>query len=147
MANLHYTERINDFFAHYAIRFTKALAGEDDVKGVTASFADCFIEANPFGVNCGKNDERFRDAIPKGNEYYRKLGTKEMSITAIESSQLDNNHYMAKIEWHSLYQKDDESISIDFSVIYLLQELDNKLTIFAYLTGDEQSVLKEHGLL
>ncbi len=36
---------------------------------------------------------------------------------------------------------------IEFDVFYILQDINNELTIFAYITGDEQGVMKEHGLI
>ena len=53
-------EKIEEFFAEYETRFNRALAGEIDVEDTANSFTDCFIEANPFGVMCGKNDDQFR---------------------------------------------------------------------------------------
>jgi hypothetical protein len=34
------------------------LIGEIDVEATANSFADCFIGANPLGVQCGKNDDQ-----------------------------------------------------------------------------------------
>lgn len=147
MHNDNYTGRIAGFFEAYAARFAGALKGIDDVEDTAAAFADCFIGANPHGVMCGKNDDAFRRQIPRGNELYRSLGTSEMSVAGVDSSRLDDNHYMAKVFWHSVYRKAGREVVIDFSVIYLLQDINDKLSIFAYITGDEQAVLKEHGLL
>lgn len=146
MSNGHHT-RIMAFFDAYADRFAKALKGDDDPEGTAAVFAGCFIEANPFGVVCGKNDEAFRKRLSKGYGQYRNLGTSEMSITSIESSPLDNNHYLATVQWHSVYRKEGREVMIDFSVIYLLQDIKNELRIFAYIAGDEQGALKAHGLI
>jgi hypothetical protein len=38
------------------------------------------------------------------------------------------------------------SVVIDFDTFYFVQRIKN-LKIFAYITGDEQKVLKEHGLV
>ncbi len=36
-----------------------------DAEATAAAFADCFVEASPVGINCGKNDETFLAQIPK----------------------------------------------------------------------------------
>ncbi len=75
--------RIKDFFTDYEKRYAEALSGNIDVEATAAVFADAFIEANPFGVNAGKNDEAFRKAIPEGMEFYRKIGTQSMEVGSV----------------------------------------------------------------
>jgi hypothetical protein len=43
--------------------------------------------------------------------------------------------------------KDKREGAIDFEVIYLLQLRDERIKIFAYITGDEQKAFKDAGLL
>jgi len=141
-------ESIKNFFTAYESRFNAALNGNDDIDGVVNSFASCFLEASPAGINCGKNDESFRAAIPKGNAFYKSVGTKSMKITGIEITTLDELHFMAKVYWHSVYEKADKTdVAIDFPVIYFLQSGNSHLKIFLYITGDEEKALKENGLL
>lgn len=148
MEDTGYTQKIEAFFDAYASRFQQALQGIDDVDATAAAFAECFIEAHPKGVTCGKNDAAFRKMIPQGNDHYRKIGTQEMRVRKIESSRLDENHYMAKVFWHSSYvKKGGETVHIPFSVIYLLQEIEGVLSVFCYIAGDEQGLLKEHGVI
>jgi hypothetical protein len=143
-------QQIQEFFDAYAGRFNKALGDnfQDDIEGTTSAFADCFIEASPVGISCGKNDENFRAQIPKGNAYYRSIGTQSMNVKSIDVTPLDDYHAQAKVYWQSRYQKKDGSnVTIDFEVIYMLQILNGPPKIFAYITGDEQKVLQEHGLI
>ena len=141
---------LQHFFAEYAARFNRALQDppEEDVEATAGAFADCFIEASPLGVNCGKNDEQFRAMIPQGNAFYRGIGTKAMKITRLEITSLDDWHAMTKVYWDSRYVKQNgEEVQLEFDVIYLLQIRDGIPKIFGYITGDEQKVLKEHGLM
>jgi hypothetical protein len=141
-------ESIKNFFFAYEARFNDALSGKEDVDSVVNSFASCFVEASPAGINCGKNDESFREAIPKGNEFYRTIGTRFMKITSLAITPLDDLHSMVKVQWDSLYQKkNEETVSIKFQVIYFLQSKGNEHKIFLYITGDEQKAFKEHGLI
>lgn len=147
MENKHH--QINHFFDQYEKRFNDALKGAPpDIESITQSFADCFIEASPLGVICGKNDEQFRIAIPQGYEFYKKIGITSMNIMSKQIDFLDDFHVMVKVQWNSVFTKKDASTGdIEFSVIYFLQRIENTYKIFSYITGDEQKVLKENGLI
>ena len=140
---------IEAFFDNYRARFNASLQGaEVDVDGTVDSFSDCFIEASPVGINCGKNDKSFRKKIPKGYEFYKKIGTRSMLIEKREVTQLDDLHALVKITWRSEYnRKNDSMLTLDFDVFYLVQNTEQGIKIFAYITGDEQKLLKENGLI
>jgi hypothetical protein len=141
-------KRLEDFFAEYEARFNEALDGECDVEETANLFADCFIEANPFGVLGAKNDAIFRLMIPKGYEFSRSIGAKSMLIDSIKISSLDAYHSMAKVHWRAFYDKKDGNEDIiEFDVIYFVQIIGEKPKIFAYITGDEQGILRERGLI
>lgn len=142
------SESIRDFFSDYESRFNDAINGKEDIDGTVNSFETYFLQASPAGVNCGKNDESFREAIPKGNAYYKSIGTKSMKISKLDITKLYDLHYMVKVYWDSLYEKKDKKmISIAFDVIYFLRAKEDEWKIFLYITGDEQKVLKENGLI
>jgi hypothetical protein len=139
---------LEGFFKEYEARFNEALAGTINVEATANAFAGCFIEANPFGVNCGKNDEQFRSMIPQGYEFHRKLGTKAMRILLLEITSLDEYHAMTKVYWQAIYgKKDGSEESIEFDVKYFTQTINDQPKIFAYITGDERGVLRERGLI
>lgn len=143
-------QKIENFFAEYEARMATALADNPmvDPEEVAGAFTDCSIEASPKGVFCAKNDEKFRANIPKLFEFYRSIGTKSMKIMSLETTSLDDYHVMAKIHWQALYIKKDSSQElIDFDVIYFLQILNETPKIFAFITGDEEKVYQEKGLL
>ena len=141
---------MEDFFAVYAREFNNALADppEIDVEATAGAFADCFVGANPHGVFCGKNDEQFRAQIPLGFASYRSIGTKSMNVASLEVTDLDDYHLMVKVHWVSMYTKLDGSDErIDFDNIYFVQIIEEKPRIFGYVTGDEQKLLRERGLI
>lgn len=141
-------QRLNEFFKEYEARFNRAMAGNIDTEGTANAFASCFIEASPFGVNCGKNDDQFRAMIPKGYEFYRNIGTKSMKIISLDLTSLDDLHSMAKVHWQAIYiKKDGSEEPIDFDVIYFVQMINDQLKVFAYIAGDEQGVLRERGII
>lgn len=142
-------QQIDNFFDQYAARFNRILKGEaPDIDETIKSFAECFIEASPAGINCGKNDNQFRAMIPQGYDFYKKIGITSMDILSKEIVLLDEYHTMAKIHWQSGFIKQDQSKgSIPFDVIYFLQTKESDHKIFAYITGDEQKALKKNGLI
>jgi hypothetical protein len=142
--------RIRHFFTEYERRFNDALSGgETDVEATAADFAECFTEANPKGVMCWKNDAKYRKQIPKGNAFYRSIGTQSMKIVSNEITIFDDFHAMAKIHWtsDSIRKKDQELVVIEFDVIYMLQTKGDRVKIFAFITGDAEKAFQENGLL
>lgn len=139
---------IYDFFAAYEQRFNAALQGDTDIEGTAGAFASFFVEASPAGIHGGSNDSEFRKKIPQGMDFYRSIGTYSMEILSQEVTQLDHLHFMVKIHWKATYRnKDNTELDIEFDVIYFLQLQEGALKIFAYITGDEDKVMREHGLI
>jgi hypothetical protein len=142
--------KIKEFFSEYEARFNRSLQEPPvvDVNGVVESFAPYFVEASPAGVHGGKNGWLFKMMIPRGFAYYKKIGTKSMKIISLDITQLDDYHAMAKVHWNSRYlNKDGKEVQIEFDNLYFLQVLGDNAKIFAYVTGDEQKILKERGLI
>src|SRR5690606_13109442 len=111
-------------------------------------YSSCFIGANPSGVQCGSNDHQLKDSIMKGYEFYKKIGITSMEIVSTEITILDDIHSMTRVHWKSHYNKPDSSSgSIEFENIYFTQSIKDQHKVFAWITGDEQAVLKEHGLI
>ncbi len=152
-------DEIAEFFSQYENSFNDALRGDQEgagdhvdptqlAKRAAGFFSDCFIGANPRGVACGKNDEELRAHIQRSYDFYRRIGTLEMKIAGLEIVFLDDHHAQARVAWQSTYsKKDGERVRIDFEVIYLLQSIADGPKIFAYITGDEESALRQRGLL
>jgi hypothetical protein len=140
---------IERFFEAYAAQFARALADppEVDVEATAAAFADCFVEAGPQGVSCGRNDATFRAQIPKGFAFYRGIGIGSMAVTVLAPSQLDRRHWGVRVGWTATYHRAGRSGMIEFEVLYLIQMTDTGPRIFAYITGDEEGQLRAHGLL
>jgi len=142
-------QQIDNFFNHYSEVFNRAIKEDIPVIERTAElFSTCFIAANPSGVNCGQNDQTFRDAMQKGYAFYKNIGITLMEIVSKEITPLDKFHTMVKVRWKSSFtRKDNSKGAIEFENIYFIQIKENKPKVFAYITGDEQTALKENGLL
>jgi hypothetical protein len=138
-------QQLEKFFAAYEQRFNDVLNGRPtDVEATAAAFADYFVESSPKGVMGGKNDEQFREMIPRGNEFYKSIGTLSMKIGKLDITELDDFHAVAKVHWLSSYKNNKR---IDFDVFYMVTLTGGAPKIFAYVTGDEQKVLAENDLV
>lgn len=141
--------QIEYFFDAYAELFNNGIKGAEGITEATAAcFSDSILAVNPAGINCGANDERFLEAIPQGYTFYRDIGIEKMSILTKAVTILDGFHALVKILWRSDYaRKDGTKGNIGFENIYFIRDKDQAIKIFAYITGDEQKALREHGLV
>jgi hypothetical protein len=142
-------QTLDEFFRRYESRFNDALAGQQpDVDRIAADFAEHFIEASPAGIMAGANDNRFREAIPQGWDFYKKIGVLAMNIRSKDITMFDEMHAMVRVQWNCAFVRPDNSKGdMVFEVIYLVQLRKEGPKIFAYITGDEQKALKEEGLI
>lgn len=120
-----------------------------DVAGASAAFARYFVGSNPRQVFGGRNGWLFRLMMRRGYAHYRGLGTQRMEVRDLSVTALDDFHALARTHWWSSYRrKSGDVVEIEFDNIYLLHiEAGKAPKIFAYVTGDEQQVLRDHGLL
>lgn len=141
-------KNIFNFFAAYEKRFNDAINGEADVEGMASAFAPFFVESSPVGITGGYNDHEFRKKIPESVSFYKQIGTRSIEIESQDVTALDDFHYMVKNHWKAVYKnKDNTGLAVEFDVIYFLQQKEEELKIFAYITGDEQGELRKHGLI
>jgi len=142
-------QQIDDLFNQYSNIFNKAVKeGVIDIESTAELYSECFIGANPLGVQCGKNDKEFRVALQKGYAFYKDIGITSMEIVSKEITFLDEFHTMVKVRWKSSFiKKDDTAGNVEFENIYIAQTNENKHKVFAWITGNEQAVLKEIGLI
>lgn len=143
------SQTIQTFFEEYERHFNDSLNDQiaDIEEIMSESFAECFVESSPVGVMCGKNDDNFIRNILKGIEFYKSIGSKSMHITDTQIESLDNYHDMVKVQWQYAYEKNQNTGTIDFQVIYFLRTVEDEMKIFAYIAGDEQKALQERGLV
>lgn len=139
---------VRTLFERYEHLFNQALVGVVDLDEVTGLYASEFIGAAPAGIMTGKNDDQFRLAMAKGYAHYRAIGTKEMHIRDIRLSPIDDFHCLAHVAWTAVYLREDHAdVSIDFDVHYFVQDLDGNAKVFGWVSGDEEALLREHGIL
>jgi hypothetical protein len=139
---------VNELFERYQEFFQNALENKVDMEQVASSYASAFIAASPTGVRVGQNDEQLKQAMQQGFEYYRHIGTKDMRLRNVRIAPIDERHCLAQVAWTATYDRgNDPDISIDFEVHYFVQQLQGTPKIFGWVSGDEQAVLKQHGII
>jgi hypothetical protein len=139
---------VRQLFERYESFFERSLAGDLDKEAVASFYASEFIAASPAGVTTGKNDGRLLEVMAEGYSYYRQIGTRGMRIRDIRISPIDELHCVAHVAWTASYARQDEpELTIDFDVHYLVQKLGEEPRIFGWISGDEQAVLKERGII
>lgn len=141
-------ETLEKFFQRYEQFFMQSLSGEIDGNEMSELYSTEFIAASPLGVLAGKNDADFQQALSGGYEQYRQIGTKSMHVRNVEMLRIDELHCVADVSWTASYEVENKpQIDIDFDVYYLMQELNGKLRIFGWISGNEQELLKQYGVL
>jgi hypothetical protein len=139
---------VRKLFERYESFFKRSLGGDIDMDEVAALYASDFIAASPAGVMTGKNDDHLKQVMAQGYAHYRAIGTKEMRIRNVGLSPMDEHHCVAHVAWTATYSRQDEAdLAIDFDVHYLVQKLDEEPKIFGWVSGDEQALLRKHGII
>ena len=104
--------------------------------------------ASPAGVMTGKNDDQLKQVMAQGYARYRAIGTKEMRIRDVRISPMDEHHCVAHVAWTAIYaRKNQSNAAIAFDVHYLVQRLDGEPKVFGWVSGDEQALLRRHGII
>jgi hypothetical protein len=139
---------VRKLFERYERVFKEALDGDLDMDKVASLYASRFISATPAGVMTGKNDKQLKQVMAQGYARYRAIGTKEMRIRDLRLSPLDEHHCVAQVAWTAIYaRKDQPDVAIDFDVHYFVQTLGGVSKVFGWVSGDEQALLRKHGIV
>ena len=139
---------IGEFFRRYQHFFMEALAGRMDANELSELYTSDFIAASSAGIMTGKNDDTLRRHMIDGYDHYRAIGTKSMQVRHIRLSPIDDWHAVAHVGWTAVYAKAGQAdISIEFDVHYLVQELEGQPKIFGWVSGAEEALLSESGVL
>lgn len=144
----HMENSVRELFGRYEKLFRMALTGNVDMDEVASSYAAAFVAASPAGVRVGQNDENLKQVMRQGFENYRRIGTKDMRLGHVRIAPIDEHHCLAHVAWTAIYDRGSApDISIDFEVHYLVQQLQDAPRIFGWVSGDEQAVLRQHGII
>ncbi len=71
-----------------------------------------------------------------------------MRIRDVRLSPIDEQHCVAHVAWTATYaRKDQRDVTIDFDVHYFVRMLDGEPKVFGWVSGDEQALLRRHGII
>jgi len=60
----------------------------------------------------------------------------------------DDLHCVAHVSWSATYAREVKpNVSISFEVHYLVQALNENAKVFGWISGDEQELLRKHGVI
>ncbi|HEY4251865.1 MAG TPA: nuclear transport factor 2 family protein [Roseomonas sp.] len=140
--------RIRELFERYERVFERSLTGDADREEMASFYAPEFIGASPAGVMTGKNDAGFGAMMAEGHARYRAIGAQRMRIRHLRIAPIDTRHCVAHVAWTATYARPDlPEVMIDFDVHYLVQTLDEEPRIFGWVSGDEQALLRQRGVI
>jgi hypothetical protein len=141
-------DSVRRLFERYESSFRRSIDGDVDMDEVASLYASDFIAASPAGVMAGKNDEQLKKVMAQGYAHYRAIGTKTMRIRNVRLSPIDEHHCVAHVAWTATYARQDQvDVAIDFDVHYFVQKLNGEPKVFGWVSGDEQALLRKHGIV
>ena len=139
--------KVRAYFDRYERLFNRSLHGEIDLDAIAAQYASAYIAASPAGVQVGVNDAAFRRATTEVYARCRAIGTEGMRIRDVRVVPIDDLHCLASVAWTATYARPDGAVAIDFDVHYLVQLRDGEPKVFGWVSGDEEAVLRAHGIV
>ena len=81
-------------------------------------------------------------------EFYKSIGITKMEIVNLQITGLNQFHSMCAATWRAWYiLKNGKEKTLDFEIVYLVRFEAGQPKIFAYITPDEEAILKEKGLV
>jgi hypothetical protein len=140
-------QAVRQLFERYEGSFNAGLKGEVDLPAVAALYADSFIAASPSGLFTGKNDEELKKVTVQGFKHYRETGVQQMVVRDLHLSVIDALHGLARVEWSATYQVKGQEKIIAFTNVYLVRLEGATARVFGWITGDEEALLRQHGIV
>ncbi|WP_439814043.1 hypothetical protein [Zavarzinia sp. CC-PAN008] len=141
-------QAIQAFFTRYQDLVNRALAGEGVVHDLRPMFAEATIAATPQGVTTARNDADLGRAMQDGHARYRAIGTRSMVIRFVAVQPIDAMHAQAQVGWTAAYARPGRpNLPLDFDVTYFLQMRGGPPRIFGWVSGDEEGLLRQHGII
>jgi len=133
---------IKNFFENYA---SVSMKSEPDLHA--DFYADDFIAAGPSGSAVYKNDAQFIEWLKRIYDFNKTTGMESIAAISVHDNPISGQYSLASVEWGAKYKKTGEEL-INFEITYLLQFLENRIKIIAYISHeDQEKVMKERGIL
>jgi hypothetical protein len=136
--------RVEQFFARY-----EEGANSFDADLVISQFTDTFMGADPNGVVCIANDDKFREAIPQRKEFFKQIGFRSANVLDVAETPLDDRYTMAKVHWRMIFEKEaGKPQEFKFYITYFLFDPGTGPKVVFYISHeDEEKVMRQAGLI
>lgn len=139
---------VRKLFERYERSFNRSLKGDVDMTEIASLYTVNVIAATPAGVTTRKNDDRLKQVMRQGFAHYRAIGNKEMRLRGVNLAPIDESHCLAHVGWTATYARANQpDLSIDFDVHYFVRTFGGVAKVFGWVSGDEQALLKKHGIV
>ena len=135
------------FFDRYAEAYNRSLGDHVDAEGIRSFFAETSLALSTEGGVQPATNAELGPLLEKMYAFYKAVGTKRLDIERIAVDEIAEGHDRVEAFYRAEYDKDGASLTIPFSVTYLVQRRDDGPRIFAFIAGDEQALMREHGLV
>ena len=139
---------IDEVYTEYVAAFDRSLGEQVDAKGIRHHLSACFVGARPEGVQCGQNGTRVTQALEHGYAFHRQIGTRHMGVRDTATIPVDDAHALARVAYRAISEKPAGPIlDLELEVSCMTDTRGKAYEIFAFVTGDEQALYEQHGLL
>lgn len=139
----------NHFFTDYLNAFNQALDGDLDTDLIRGFFTDTFLASGADQVKTVKNNLWFGFLLRRSYSFYRKIGTRRLHLLGTNSTAIDSRHDMVRVTYRADYVHpfSRQPISLEFTVVYMIQRSMLYPRIFAFVAGDEMQAYRDAGLI
>lgn len=147
MESLSMQDEVKDLFNRYEKLTNEALADQPDLDALGNLYTDEFIASAPGGVRIGAKDGEFEKMLISGFAYNREIGAQRMDVTKVKVEPIDALHALASVQWRATYDVGEATATLEFTNAYLVRVESGDAKVFGWITGDEQSELRENGII
>lgn len=133
-------QKIEELFAEYENAFATL-----DLAAIAKYYPDTFISAGPKGT-IAQSKKDFESKAEQAAEMYRSIGQNSGKILSKRVTPISNEYCLITVHWGTTYEKTGDEM-VEFDVSYLVQQIDDKLSIILFITHeDEAEAMKKLGL-
>jgi hypothetical protein len=134
------TAGLEAFFRDYA-----AASMSPDAASLAPFYAGSFIAAGPAGSAAFQNDERFIEWLRGVHDFNANAGMQTLDVVSVHESRISDQYTLATVEWSAGFRSLHDPAR--FRISYLLQ-LTDRPQVLAYIAHeDQETVMRELGLL
>lgn len=122
------SQTVDEFFQQY-VQSTQS----SDPKLISALYAETFMFAGPLGTQA-VNRDAFAVALPKRQEYFKRMGLTRTTLESVEETSLDEFYTMVRAHWAMWFERDPQNpVQEPAAATYILHRQGGSLAIVLQL--------------